>query len=282
MKKVVSFCLYGTADHYRAGAVRNAELCRTLYPGWEVWFYVSATIPRAVNDQLRERGARVIVVPKAPDNAFFMTYRYLPCADPAVEIAIFRDTDSRVESREAAAVAAWLESGKSLHIMRDHPWHPPRPEQYMILGGMWGVRCAMLRDFVGLAERCTADLEYGADQRLLTRYVYPRFAADGDLCVHDDLFDRKPFPTARTWISIDGESLPLFVGCQFGSDDRILHVEHLRVLRDHLACEEAVPPSEDAPQLAPKHPPLPADPQARGLIARLRSRIKSAWRGLFA
>jgi hypothetical protein len=279
--KVVSFCLYGTAAHYRAGAVRNAELCRTFYPGWDVWFYVSATIPLAVNDQLRERGARVIVVPEAPDNAFFMTCRFLPCADPAVKIAIFRDTDSRIEGREAAAVAAWLESGKSLHIMRDHPWHPPRPEQYMILGGMWGVRCAMLRDVVELAERCTADVEYGADQRLLTRSVYPRFAASGDLCVHDDLFDRKPFPTGRTWISIEGETLPLFVGCQFGSDDRILHVEHLRVLRDHLAREEAAKPTEDAPPLVPPHLLLPATAPARGLIAFLCSRIQSARRAWF-
>jgi hypothetical protein len=151
----------------------------------------------------------------------------------------------------------------------------------MILGGMWGVRCAMLRDFVGLAERCAADVEYGSDQRLLTRDVYPRFAANGDLCVHDDLFDRKPFPTGRTWISIDGESLPLFVGCQFGSDDRLLHVEHLRVLRDHLAREQAVKLPEDARQLAPPQLPLPADPPPQGLIAFLRSRFQSGWRAWF-
>lgn len=265
---VVSFCLYGTTEYYRAGALRNAELCRTIYPGWQVRFYVSATIPESLNERLRQLGARVIVVPEAADNPFFMHYRYLPCTDPAVELAIFRDTDSRVDGREAAAVGAWLESGKGLHVMRDHLWHRPQPDQYMILGGMWGVRCGKLRDIAELSGLFAADVEYGSDQRLLTRHVYPRFAAADDICVHDDLFDRKPFPTGRTWLTLDGERLPLFVGCQFGSDDRPLYVEHLRGLRAHLEREEAA---------APLGPPTKVPP-APQFWPSLGSRIRQAWR----
>lgn len=38
-------------------------------------------------------------------------------------------------SREVDAVNTWLESGKLVHIMRDHPEH-----QDVILAGMWGLR----------------------------------------------------------------------------------------------------------------------------------------------
>ncbi|HPC77997.1 MAG TPA: hypothetical protein PK811_06665, partial [bacterium] len=45
-----------------------------------------------------------------------------------------RDTDSRLNPREADAVEEWIESGKSFHIMRDHPQH-----NVPICGGMWGA-----------------------------------------------------------------------------------------------------------------------------------------------
>ena len=46
-----------------------------------------------------------------------------------------RDLDSRLNDREQAAVTEWLNSNKSFHIMRDHPWHGTE-----ILGGMWGCK----------------------------------------------------------------------------------------------------------------------------------------------
>jgi hypothetical protein len=232
---VISFCLYGTAEHYQVGAVRNAELCKTIYPGWDVWFYVSPSISEYIINKLLDLDARVIIV-EAPDNAFFMNYRYLPCTDTdyTVERAIFRDTDSRVDEREAAAVAEWIKSDKGLHIMRDHPYHPPHPTQHMLLGGMWGVKCDKLKDFDTLAIKCVNDTEHGADQRLLTKYVYPRFSESNDICVHDEFFDKKPFPVPRKWIEVNKELLPLFVGCQFGSDDKPTTMDHLRILRNNL------------------------------------------------
>ena len=234
---VVSFCLYGTAEHYRVGAIKNVELCRKHYPGWEVFFYVSPTIPKDIVDKLIELDCYVNIV-EAPDNAYFMNYRYLPCVDPDVDIAIFRDTDSRVDEREAAAVNEWLASGKGLHIMRDHPWHLPHPDQHMILGGMWGLRCDKLRDFDKLANLCHADTVHGADQRLLTKYVYPRFLEKNDIFVHDEFFnksictsDKHQFPMPRASMRVNGEDLPLFVGCQFDENDKPLNPYHLQILQ---------------------------------------------------
>ena len=45
------------------------------------------------------------------------------------------DLDSRVRKREVAAVKEWLESGRAVHSMRDHPGH-----LIPMLGAGWGAR----------------------------------------------------------------------------------------------------------------------------------------------
>ena len=52
-----------------------------------------------------------------------------------VDIYISRDLDSRINSREAAAVEEWLKSDRDFHFMRDHPLHGTT-----ILGGAWGTK----------------------------------------------------------------------------------------------------------------------------------------------
>ena len=52
-----------------------------------------------------------------------------------MDIFISRDLDSRINDRELAAVHEWLESNKTLHSMRDHPWHT-----VPIMGGGWGSK----------------------------------------------------------------------------------------------------------------------------------------------
>merc|ERR1719431_1051297 len=49
---------------------------------------------------------------------FGMVWRFLPMADPTVDIMISRDLDSRFSPREAAAVSDWLASDHPFHIMR--------------------------------------------------------------------------------------------------------------------------------------------------------------------
>ena len=79
-----------------------------------------------------------------------MTWRFLPLTDPAVDIMVSRDLDSRyhlvmllvilnsrnrLTFRESSAVAEWMTSSLPFHVMRDHPDH-----QVEIMGGMWGAR----------------------------------------------------------------------------------------------------------------------------------------------
>ena len=64
-----------------------------------------------------------------------MLWRFLPVLDPSVDLMVSRDLDSRLTTREQAAVQEWIDTGLAFHVMRDNPQHGTE-----ILGGMWGAR----------------------------------------------------------------------------------------------------------------------------------------------
>ena len=66
---------------------------------------------------------------------FPMIWRFFPTLDTQVDAFMSRDLDSIVTPREVKAVEEWVQSGKTLHTMRDHPQH-----NFPMLGGMWGVQ----------------------------------------------------------------------------------------------------------------------------------------------
>ena len=90
-----------------------------------------------------------------------------------------RDLDSRINSREAAAVADWLaDDSAAFHFMRDHPAH-----SIEILGSGWGVRLGHLErnmvdeTFVQAVQDPMFWMRrgaYGPDQGFLKRYYRVR------------------------------------------------------------------------------------------------------------
>ena len=59
--KVISFSLWGDNPIYTVGAIRNAELAETIYPGWECWFFVGTSVPSSVVKDLEERDNCVVM-----------------------------------------------------------------------------------------------------------------------------------------------------------------------------------------------------------------------------
>eukprot|EP00093_Oithona_nana_P009625 09625.XXX_377775_379280_1 [CDS] Oithona nana genome sequencing. len=133
-------------------------------------------------------------------------WRFLPMLDDQVEVALFRDLDSRASSREVAAVQEWLQSKHVFHVMRDHPGH-----DMPILAGMWGVKLSSPQMRKALQavfyQMLHADSAYwrgqiisSRDQALLERYLWP-WAKDITLqhdSYHCDLFAKShPWPTRR-------------------------------------------------------------------------------------
>ena len=40
--------MWGDDPTYTVGAIKNAELAKTVYPGWECWYYVGTSVPEDV------------------------------------------------------------------------------------------------------------------------------------------------------------------------------------------------------------------------------------------
>lgn len=216
MKRVVSYSLWGNNPKYTVGALRNAELVKALYPGWEARFYVGTSVPKDTLQGLTDRGAHIIQM-KDPGDWRGMFWRFESASDPDVDVMVSRDCDSRITLREVAAVNQWLESDAMFHIMRDHPWHGTE-----ILGGMWGVKSPLLRNMVDLISQFDKGDFWQVDQNFL-KLIYPHIAKYA--IVHDEFFEKKPWPLQRNGLE--------FVGQVF-DENEITVQEHLEALRHAL------------------------------------------------
>ena len=191
MRKVISFSLWGDNPKYTIGAIRNAEMAPFVYPDWETWFYVADNVPRDIIERLKQSGSKIIN--KNNEDWDGMFWRFYPMSDPSVDIFISRDTDSRLNYRERRAVDAWIDSGKKLHIMRDHSYHGTP-----ILGGMWGFR-GSTPDIKDQIDDFIRDIGksgyYDVDQFFLRSIIYTKYQEDS--IAHDEFFGGIPFPSPR-------------------------------------------------------------------------------------
>jgi len=140
MKKIISFCIYGNNPKYTDAAIANLKLQPIIYPGWTCRFYVDGSVPTPIILELEKLGAEVVVMPNAIGH-LGMFWRFEPLKDTSLERFIVRDTDSRLNVREAAAVREWEQLGTNFHIMRDNKAH-----NVPICGGMWGATSSFINE----------------------------------------------------------------------------------------------------------------------------------------
>lgn len=190
-KQIVSFSLYGSSPIYTVGAIENAELVHTIYPGWTARFYIDETVPKDVIPALRERGAQIVLVDAPLLGPMYGRYwRMWVAADPDVKYFIIRDADSRINTREKAAVAAWIKSGKSFHVMRDSFHHCKR-----MLAGMWGGVGGKLSAIRQMTDNWGHYSALGENDQFVSQIVFPKIKHDyvcHDSSGHFD--DAVPFP----------------------------------------------------------------------------------------
>ena len=195
-KCVVSYGLYGGNPKYTEGAIQNAQIISEIYPGWVMRVYHDASVPSDILRRLREMKVELTSVGSEVQGGDIagMFWRFLIAEDTSVDRYLVRDSDSRLNVREKHAVEEWMESGYSIHSLRDHPNHD-RP----LNGGMWGgVKGAVknIRSMVSLHSRHG----YGADLDFLNHKVWP--SVKEDQLSHDSYSCTKyvnahPFPTRR-------------------------------------------------------------------------------------
>jgi len=201
---LISFCLYGSAPKYVQGALANIRLAPEVYPGWRVRVYCEDRTPA---EPLEAAGAQVVRMGKSRRHEG-MLWRFLPAWEPGVKAAIFRDCDSRLNPREAAAVNAWLRSSYGIHCMHDHEHHASFP----LFGGMWGARHGALTQEMhqSLQDLLRRRVRRVGDMIWLRRVVYP--ATKYDTLRHSSV-DVSPwgpysdFPEHPEWPGFVGEQV---------------------------------------------------------------------------
>ena len=217
-KRIISFSLWGDNLGYCDGAIENIKRAPKFYPGWTCRVYCDQYVPKEKVQEMLENGSDVTLYQTEKDPWLGLYRRFYPMFDdPTVERFIVRDTDSRINAREADAVAEWIESGLPFHCMRDNPAH-----NIPIMGGMWGSVARLIPDFKILMDAFIETLEpdpanprgafHGSDQIFLGKYIWPMV----EKCnlTHDEYFKytgrEKPF---RVKLQNDG-----YVGMVFHSD----------------------------------------------------------------
>lgn len=189
MKKIISFAVWGSNPKYAEAAYQNLLLQPKIYPGWICRFYVDETVPLSVINKLKGTPdilSEIILMPPSDGN-YGLFWRFEPLKDNTIDRFIVRDSDSRLNPREAAAVKEWEESGLEFHIMRDNPMH-----NAYICGGMWGATSEFInkyknqydKDREAFLKTLSFTQLYGdsrgrgkyfnTDQPFLWKYVWPR------------------------------------------------------------------------------------------------------------
>lgn len=189
-RRIISFSLWGSASLYMQGALENVRLAAEFYPGWTCRIHHDESVPASALGELAAAGAELVAMDAGSGPVRGLFWRFLVSDDPTVSHFLCRDADSRLNSRERAAVDAWLASGLPFHVMRDHIMHTD-----LMLAGMWGGRAGILPPMAPLVE-VAARAEDGRlrDQRFLGRVVWPLI--EGCCLVHDSAHDGHglPFP----------------------------------------------------------------------------------------
>jgi hypothetical protein len=217
--KYISFSLWGDKPIYNVGTIRNAELCREIYPDWKMIVYYNESVPNKTIVDLKNLNCELVDMSNSKMYPCF--WRFLPSDLSDCEYIIIRDSDSRISEREKLAVYEWINSGKTLHVMRDHPAHriPYGSKELGILAGMWGIKGNKFEFEKSILEFQNSNVNlYGVDQTFLGK-IYELFS--DDKITHDEFFDKTPFPIKR-----DGS---FFVGGRIDEDDNPVGKDHLKI-----------------------------------------------------
>lgn len=212
LSKVIAYSLWGNNPKYTIGAIENAKLALEIYPEWMCYFYIGKDVESSITSKLLEYPNTKIINKELDCDWTGMFWRFE--AGYESDICIFRDTDSRLSLREKYAVDDWINSDKTVHIMRDHPYHG-----FPILGGMWGFKNNHKYDLKNMLDNFNKTNEYGTDYVFLSNILFPKIF--NDCLVHDEFFDKKPFPKSR----IGSE----FVGDVY-DENNIRHPEYYKLI----------------------------------------------------
>ena len=218
--KVLSYVVFGPRKMYYDGIPKVIKNARSmpLYKHWQIRIYHNGEIPiNIVKEYEREKDVYFCDgrnVPRYGDLSKILKslWRLLPMTDPSVDVLCPRDLDSAIISREEDAVKEFLQSGMTIHMMRDHQQH-----KETIMAGMWCFRTEYNRTLGRELLEAVLEKAKGYSRRIdqpiintvINGLMYRKYKLTKRL-QHDSYWcgfykGTKPFPTKR-----EGNT---FVGC---------------------------------------------------------------------
>ena len=236
-KKVISYCLFGKKLKYCHGIIEAVVSSNIIYIGWEVRIYYSTGrqyVPESVLNILKNLNCVLIPFSEQSngtgEDIEGMFRRFTPLNETDVDYWISRDADSRSSQREKKMIDEWINSGKAIHSILDHPAHGS------LMGGLFGICNKILIEkypdkMINIIEHIKSvtsmsvrnTLRRGADQNWL-RGHFKSIIDKKDILVHlnkrPDCLIRchiallKPVPEHFETIMV--ENHPHFCGKQIG------------------------------------------------------------------
>lgn len=204
MKIGVSFSLFGSEPLYMKGLHKNAVLLKDTYP--DSTMIVHTDQPEMVEDKIPN--ADVIGYPVSENNEGYF-WRFLSYNDDRFDAVLFRDADSVINVREAAAVRDWLSRDLPLYASLDHVFH--FEGEWPVMAGMWGARKGSIPfDFKYLVEwwvKNNPPFNYTSDQWFLRRYIWPLIASGDGVLYNRNIRSRwrgEPWPEHEPYESFVG------------------------------------------------------------------------------
>lgn len=184
MVNVFSFCLYGPeTPKYYFGLLENIRLINSHFPDWKIYVYLGNDVPESFEHTLLANPT-LVVRRTGADGHTNSIYRFFAIDEPSVNTMMVRDCDSRVHWKDRWAIRNFMESGRGVHIIRDHVEHTSN-----ILAGLWGVKKSSVSfsiqelykawtpEFAGSGDKDTP-AGFGIDQNFLKLVLYPKIVQD--------------------------------------------------------------------------------------------------------
>jgi hypothetical protein len=188
--KLISYSLFGynkerkencfDFNSYLRGLMINIRLQRLIYPDWTIRLYTDHSTYNGFINLFSKLNIQIRIMPDNTQLCKAMLWRIIPAFEKDIEAVICRDVDSPLTYREAQCVEYWLHREKIIHAITDSKSH-----NIPLMGGMIGIKPNYFVDRLGsnswddfINSMSGYDIK-GADQDLLNRMVYPKFASQG-------------------------------------------------------------------------------------------------------
>ena len=218
---IISMSLWGDKHLYTHGAIENANLVDSVFPGWTLRIYHDNTVPTEILRKLSTLGCDLVEREPTVD-ALGMFWRFEPAFDTGVGRFIVRDADSRINKRDFDAVMEWVESDKCFHIIRDCESH-----NVPILGGTWGAKSGSIPGFrhmmrywlqtkIKIDYKNPRGMYHGQDQMFLWNMVWPLIESPDLHCAHIRASDDMPPGSNLRFTGHEIELPPLDGGVYIG------------------------------------------------------------------